>query len=252
MAKPAREDPPAQEFASVWTRPQKRRRDQPALSREQIVAEALTLLDSEGIEALSMRKLGTRLNAGATSMYSHVTNKEELIELVVDEVYGEIEVPPATGREDWRPAAERCARSLREAILRHPWIASVLGEVGMAYLGPNMMRLSDAALGIFEAAGFDDLAEADTLMSTVFSYVIGTTITEAAFLTTLARSGKGEQEWVEEIWPAAVAAAQPYPRLRKRYAALQHVEADRERGSAFDVGLACVLDGVEARIRTAS
>ncbi|MBO0515534.1 TetR/AcrR family transcriptional regulator, partial [Streptomyces beijiangensis] len=78
---------------SVWTRPQRRVREQPALSRDQIVTEALALLDDAGIEALSMRKLGTRLNAGATSLYTHVANKDELIELVVDLVYGEIEVP---------------------------------------------------------------------------------------------------------------------------------------------------------------
>jgi hypothetical protein len=184
-------------------------------------------------------------------MYSHVANKEELIELVVDEVYGEMEVPAATGRGDWRTAAETSARSMRAAILRHPWIASLLGEVGMAYLGPNMMRLSDEALGLYEAAGFTDVEEAHGAMSTVFSYTIGTAVTEAAFLTALARSGRGEQEWVEGIWAAAIAAAEPHPRLRKRYAVLQGVDAGSVRSSGFGQGLSYVLDGIQARLEGA-
>ncbi|MEU5161840.1 TetR/AcrR family transcriptional regulator C-terminal domain-containing protein [Streptomyces sp. NPDC020875] len=238
-------------FPSVWTRPRRRKREQPALSREQIVAEALALLDSDGVEALSMRKLGARLKAGATSVYSHVANKEELIELVVDEVYGEIDVPEPTGPDDWRRALEEFAHSVRATILRHPWMASVLGEVGMAYLGPNMMRLSDRGLGIFEAAGCDDAETADVLMSTLIAFVIGTALTEAAYLTSLARSGRTEREWLESVRPAAVAAAQQYPRLRKRYAALDEMEPTDTRGSSFDQGLACVLDGIAVRLRAA-
>ncbi|MEU5975595.1 TetR/AcrR family transcriptional regulator C-terminal domain-containing protein [Streptomyces sp. NPDC047315] len=236
-------------FPSVWTRPQRRKREQPTLSRDQIVAGALALLDRDGVEALSMRKLGTHLQVGATSMYSHVTNKEELIELVVDEVYGEVEVPEATGPDDWRPAVEHLAHSLRAAVLRHPWMASVLGELGMSSLGPHMMRFSDRALGVFEAAGFDDPNEADVLMSAVIAYVVGTALTEAAFVTTLARSGRTEQEWADQVVPAALAAAEPFPRLKRRYEAVTDTNATSVRGSSFDEGLACVLDGVAARLR---
>lgn len=133
---------------SVWTRPQRRVREQPALSQEQIVSEALALLDDAGIEALSMRKLGTRLNAGATSLYTHVANKDELIELVVDLVYGEIEVPGGAG--EWRDAAAVSAYSLRAMVLRHPWVASVLGQVGLAGLGPNVMRMAERMQALFE------------------------------------------------------------------------------------------------------
>jgi len=78
-------------LGSVWTRPQPQRRQKEQLTRERIVAEALRLLDEEGMEALSMRSLGQRLGAGATSLYRHVASKDELIELVADAVYGEID-----------------------------------------------------------------------------------------------------------------------------------------------------------------
>lgn len=190
--------------------PQRQRREQPALSRDQIVSVALELLDTEGLDALSMRKLGTRLNAGATSMYTYVANKDELFELVVDQVYGEIEVPAADDPADWRAATTRCAHSLRSTFLQHPWIVSVLGEVGVAYLGPNMMRLSDALLGVLEDGGFS-LEAADRGVSTVFAYVIGVSTTEAAWLTTVKRSGRAEQDLMESLLPAAEQAVQGHP-----------------------------------------
>ncbi|MCM2391364.1 TetR/AcrR family transcriptional regulator [Streptomyces albipurpureus] len=236
-------------YPSVWTRPPRRRRDQPALSREQIVSEAIRLLDADGVDALSMRKLGARLNAGATSMYSHVANKDELIELVVDEVHGEIEVPAASGAQEWREATEAVAHSLRATILRHPWLASLFGAAGMAYLGPNMMRLSDDMLGVLESAGFE-LDAADNAVSTVFAFVVGMATTEAAWLTTLARSGQGEQEWTEQVWPAAEAAVQPYPRLRRQYAAIRGADVRGARVDKFNQGLASVLDGLATRRST--
>ncbi|MFI9049539.1 TetR/AcrR family transcriptional regulator [Streptomyces sp. NPDC053427] len=237
-----------QPIPSVWTRPQRRKREQPALSRDQIVTEAVRLLDEEGIGALSLRRLGTRLNAGATSFYSHVANKDELIELVVDEVYGEIDVPEAGDPTDWRPLAVRCAQSLRATILTHPWMASVLGEVGMSQLGPNLMRVSEGMLAIFKKKGLAT-READLAVSTLTAYVIGMTISEASWLTTLSRSGQSEQEWVEQLWPAAEDAAQGHPQLQEQYAALRSKDPREIRDEKFDYGLQRVLDGLAGSTR---
>lgn len=239
-----------QSIPSVWARPQRQRREQPALNREQIVSAALQLLDAEGIDALSMRKLGTLLNVGATSMYTHVANKDELIELVVDEVYGEVEVPAVGDAAGWQAAITRCAHSMRSTILRHPWIVSVLGEAGVAYLGPNMMRMTEGILAVFEEGGFA-LEAADQAMNTVVAYVIGVSTSEAAWLTTLARSGQSEQEWVDRLWPAAEQAVQAYPRLRKLYAAQRDQNLGATRGDDFDSGLECVLHGLTARFNPA-
>ncbi|MFC5834683.1 TetR/AcrR family transcriptional regulator [Nonomuraea insulae] len=239
-----------QPYPSVWARPRRSRREQQPLSREQIVSAALELLDAEGIDALSMRKLGTRLNAGATSMYTHVANKDELIELVVDEVYGEVEVPAADDPAGWRGAVTRCAHSLRAALLRHPWIASVQGEAGVAYLGPNVMRQNEAILALFEQGGFT-LEAADRALNTVVAYVIGVSTSEAAWLTRLARSGRSEQEWAESLWPAAEQAVQDYPRLRKLYAARRNQDVSATRDDEFGTGLQCVLDGLAARFSPA-
>ncbi|WP_267242085.1 TetR/AcrR family transcriptional regulator [Streptomyces sp. PR69] len=244
---PSRSPSREQAIPSVWTRP-RGGREQPALSREQIVTEAVRLLDTEGIDALSMRKLGNRLGAGATSLYRHVANKDELIELAVDEIYGEIDAPGATDPARWREEAAQCAHSLRGTMLRHPWIASVLGEMGMSYLGPNWMRLSEGLLGVFTSAGFP-ADEADPAMATLIAYVTGMATSEAAWLTVLARSGQDEQEWVERLWPAAEQAALAYPRLRESYAQQRGKDPRAARERDFQYGLERVLDGLETRLR---
>jgi len=233
---------------SVWAR-QQRETDQPVLSRAAIVREAIAMLDAEGVEALSMRKLGARLNAGATSLYRHVANKDELMELAVDEVAAEITVPatvPTTGGADWRAAATKAARSFRDTALRHPWLASVLGQAGLAYLGPNLMSVSEGLAALFIKAGFPDPSGA---IDAVLSYVIGMSITEAAWLTTVARSGETEAAIVARLLPAARQAAAGYEHLAGAYT-MRPPDADpaQVRDAKFANGLDIVLDGLATRL----
>lgn len=246
MSAEEQQSPAPSAVASVWTRP-RRREQQPALSRAQIVAAAVRLLDAEGIEALSMRKLGTGMGTAATSLYRHVANKDELIELVVDEVYGELEVPRADTPAEWREAVSRSGHSLRAMALRHPWVASVLGQVGLAYLGPNLMRRSERMLALFQAAGFPP-GEADLAMKAVTSYVVGATTGEAAYLSLLARSGRSEQEWLESLRPAAERALAEHPLLAGEHSAQEGRDPQKVREETFDYGLQRVLDGLQARL----
>jgi AcrR family transcriptional regulator len=240
---PARE----QSLPSVWTR-QRRQREQPALSREQIVAEAIRLLDAEGIDALSMRRLGAGLGAAATSIYWHVASKDELIELVVDAAYGELEVPAAGDPGDWRAALTRFAHSLRSMILRHPWMAPLLAQAGLAHLGPNLMRLTERLAALVEGAGFTG-REVRQAVSTVVSYVLGVATSEAAWLTTLARAGQSERDLVASLYPAAEQATQAYPRLREHLTEQRELDPRQTRDEDFGYGLDRVLDGLEARLQ---
>ncbi|MFI1914629.1 TetR/AcrR family transcriptional regulator [Nocardia sp. NPDC020380] len=235
-----------QEFSSVWTRPQRQRRDQPALSREQIVGEALGLLDTEGYDALSMRKLGSRLNAGATSLYTHVANKDEILELVVDAVFGEVRLPDHTTPGSWRADMTALAGNLRDAMLRHPWMFSVISGAGLAYLGPNVMRLTDVMLRILETAGFDD-DNSDRAANALFAYLIGSTGTEAAMLNAVMRSGLSEQQWFEKMMTVAEEAAKTYPRIHKRYEAQRSLDSAQSRDAFFVSELGLLLDGLEMR-----
>ncbi|MGR6922261.1 TetR/AcrR family transcriptional regulator [[Actinomadura] parvosata] len=231
------------QIPSVWARPRPDRR-QPLLTRESIVAEAVRLLDEEGLDNLSMRRLGSRLGAGATSLYRHVASKDELLELALDAVYGELPLPD-TG--EWRTTVTEVARAMRATILRHPWLAAKLGDAGLAYLGPNMLRQSEFVLGVMEDAGFP-LAEADQAVTTVMAYVVGISTGEAAWLSTVARSGLSEQELTEKLWPAAEQAVQNYPRLRARYAQQRGDDTSGANQDTFEYGLQRVLDGLQARL----
>ncbi|GAA1721166.1 TetR/AcrR family transcriptional regulator [Kribbella yunnanensis] len=236
------------EFDSVWTRPKRnRRREQPALSQEQIVAAAIKLLDADGLEALTMRKLGAELGAVATAVYWHVANKDELIELVVDHVYGEIDVPEISSPDEWRAAATEFAQNFRATILRHPWLGSTLADIGVTLLGPNLLRSSDRTLGLYQTAGFG-LREANYASTAVLSYVVGLTSAEAATVSKVKRSGLSEQEWTAKLWPAAEQAAEPYPRLKALYAEYTSSSAAEGGDEVFAYGLNCVLDGLQARL----
>ena len=93
-------------------------------------------LDAEGLAGLSMRKLAAKLGSGATSLYWHVPTKDDLIDLLIDEVWGEIDVPDP-GLAGWRSGALLFAHSLRSVVLRHPWLPEVMYT--RPSMGPNAM-----------------------------------------------------------------------------------------------------------------
>jgi AcrR family transcriptional regulator len=236
-----------QAVPSVWTRNLPKRRAQDALSRDQIVSAAIALLDADGVEALSMRKLGAKLGAGATSLYWHVANKDQLMELVVDEAFGELDLPDPGGPDGWRSAATAAATSVRAVMTRHPWLAGALGEVGLAYLGPNLMVGMDRFLAIFVTAGLE-LVEAGRAVETLIAYVIGVASGESAWQITVARSGIDERALLENLWPAAEQAAHAYPLLRDMYAATRGMDPADDRRDSFTYGLDRVLDGLATRL----
>src|SRR5438046_5601477 len=90
------------------------------LSRERVLDAAIALVDRDGLDALSMRKLAQALGVEAMSLYNHVANKGDLVNAMVDRVIGEIELPEGPDAE-WEPAIRACAISAHEAFLRHPW-----------------------------------------------------------------------------------------------------------------------------------
>jgi TetR/AcrR family tetracycline transcriptional repressor len=126
-----------------------RKRREP-ISRDAIVAAAIVLLDREGLTALSMRRLGEELGAGAASLYWHVGSKDGLLDLVLDEIIGEVEVPdPDPDR--WQEQLKETAKSQRQVSLRHPYLVRV--SIGRIPMGPNALRCSERTLAILRAGG---------------------------------------------------------------------------------------------------
>ncbi|MFD0885538.1 TetR/AcrR family transcriptional regulator C-terminal domain-containing protein [Streptosporangium algeriense] len=233
-----------QPLSSVWTR-EKRPSKSPTLSRAQIVRAAMEILDAEGMEALSMRRLGTKLGAGATSIYWHVANKDDLLELVLDEVFAEVpSFDPETN--GWRDAASAFAYGVRQALFAHPWSAVLIGT--MPSIGPNAMRLSDGLMRTFLKAGFTGMG-LDHAASTLMSYVLGTTLPEIAWRSVTRRSGLSEQELIKAMTDLVARTVDEYPGLAARYSEYADLDQETVRALNFDFGLACFLDGLEARLK---
>src|SRR5215210_5509642 len=106
------------------------------LSRDRVLEAAVQLAVRDGIESLSMRKLADELGAGAMSLYHHVANKEQLLDGMIDIVFGEIELP--TTDVDWKTAMRRRALSTREALNRHRWAVGLMES--RTTPGPNSLR----------------------------------------------------------------------------------------------------------------
>ncbi|WP_190821150.1 TetR/AcrR family transcriptional regulator [Saccharopolyspora pogona] len=136
---------------------QRAARERPAkhpLSLELIVRTALDLLDSEGLDAVSMRKVAQRLGTGAASLYAYVRNKDELHELMLDLVIGEIEVPQPDP-EKWQEQIKGLIRQQVEVLTAHPGIAQVVMRTP-APTGPNALVVSEAMMAVLRSAGLSD------------------------------------------------------------------------------------------------
>ncbi len=121
------------------------------LTRDRVLAAALKLADEGGLDALSMRNVAKQLRVEAMSLYNHVANKEDLVDGLIDIVFGEIEFP-APGEADWKPAMRTRAISIREALNRHRWAVGLME--GRMNPGPANIRYHDRVMGCLREGGF--------------------------------------------------------------------------------------------------
>ncbi|HEX5205244.1 TetR/AcrR family transcriptional regulator [Paractinoplanes rhizophilus] len=228
---------------SVWMRPPRARGGQPALSREQIVRAAIELLDAEGAAGLSMRRLGSSLSAGATSLYWHVANKDELLELALDEVLGEVYVPePADA--PWRVSVTVFANSLRATLLRHPWMIGLLGN--KPTLGPNAMRMGDRLVALLTEAGFTGFAMSH-VSSLLHAHAIGSATIEAAIAAGFGRDNVTPSEVLREIEPYLDKIGPEHPHYDQWRRANPVTDLDPRQlwDEGFAFGLERIVDGLE-------
>ena len=230
---------------TIWTRERKASPARETLSREQIVATAMELLDAEGLTGLSMRKLAAKLGAGATSLYWHVPTKDDLIDLLIDEVWGEIDVPDPE-LAGWRNGALLFGHSLRSAVLRHPWLPEVM--YARPSIGPKAMGLGARGMVLFGAAGFTE-REVDLAMGSVMTYVLGTASAEVATREMRRKSGLTEKEWVAGMLEQAQSAAADYPTMQESVRRRTATDLDTSLTENFVYGLDALLDGLQLRVK---
>lgn len=149
--------------------------NRPALCREAIFDAALRLIDAEGVEALTMRRLAGELEVGTMSLYSHVPNKDELLDGVVGTVAGEMALPPAG--PGWRESARHMLMEFRRVCLLHPHVVPLL--VNRPPTSAQGGSLMEAGFELVRGAGADEKTTARAYRLVV-SYAIGFVSLETA------------------------------------------------------------------------
>ncbi len=204
------------------------------LNRDRVLRSAVALADAGGIESLTMRKLGEELGVEAMSLYNHVANKSDLLDGMIDVVFGEIDLP--AGDADWRTAMRRRAISAREALSRHRW---AIGRMeSRATPGPATLRHHDAVIGTLRGAGFS-IALAAHAYSALDSYIYGFAMQEPS----LPFDTSAETAQVAQAIMARFSSGE-YPHLTEL--AVEHVmQPGYDYGDEFEFGLDLILDGLE-------
>ena len=203
------------------------------LSRERILETAVALADRDGVESASMRKIAQELGVVPMALYKHVSNKDELLDGMVEVVVGEID-PPAPDL-DWKTAMRRRILSARRAVLRHPWASRVMES--RTQPTPTLLAYMDSIIGMFRAGGFSiDLTH--HAMHVMGSRLLG-------FSQELFDDSDTDPEVESEIFQAM---ADSYPNIYELFVTVTHDDASVVGGGCddqfeFEFALDLLLDG---------
>lgn len=203
------------------------------LSRDRVLSAAVAFADTSG-GPLSMRKLGEALGVEAMSLYNHVANKDELLDGMVDHVFGEIELP-ADGT-DWRTAMRRRAVSVREVMRRHRWAIGLMESRSIP--GPSTLRHHDAVIGCLRRAGFS-IEMAAHAFSVLDSYIYGFALEEASLPFHTAEESADLAQTILQQFPT-----DEYPHLAElttKYV----LQPGYDYGNEYEFGLELILDGLQ-------
>ncbi len=217
---------------SVWLRPAPVVREGPPLSRVRITEAAVALLDQEGMEGLTMRRLAERLGVGSTTLYWHVDTKDDVIDLAIDAVFAEIAIPDPPA-ERWRDDIVALLTDHRAALLRHPWTA-VMPSRQSPPIGPNFLRWMEFLYATLARTGFVEVQIA-AVSWMLLSHVQGSATSESSMLLSAADARAGRER--------ILADPQSYPTL------IDHrFLADRDWNDGFVLSLNVLLDGIESQV----
>jgi AcrR family transcriptional regulator len=214
-----------------------RTRARRTLSTDAIVATALRIADEDGVDAVSMRRIASELKVGTMSLYHHVADKDELIELMADAISGELLVPGEI-LGDWREALRAIAHRTREAFVRHPWLIDTAGSRPL--VTPNQLRHIEQSVAV--------VADLDIDRDTAIAMVMATDDYTIGHVFRRIRIGDagGDSPFSSPEDRARVRAlldTGEFPRLADALAAGADLTPPRD---TFEAGLEWLFDGMQA------
>jgi AcrR family transcriptional regulator len=200
------------------------------LSRGRVLRAAVSLADRNGLESLTMRRLGQELGVEAMSLYNHVANKSDILDGIADQVLSDIEVPPAGTH--WKEAMRQRSISAHEVLLAHPWAAMLI--ISRFNIGPGMTRYLDETLGRLREGGFSITGALDA-WNTLDSHLYGFTLQQLNLPLEVEDAPQVSAEVLAQLPP------NEFPYVTE---IIGHVmQSGREE--SFEFGLDLVLDGLE-------
>lgn len=214
------------------------------LSRETIVDAALRVVDTEGVDAVTMRRVGLELNTGGASLYAHIEGKDELLELVFDKVIGEFDFADVPDPKRWREQIKAYCRGWHAVLLQHQDLAKV--GLGRVPLGPNGVAAMEQMLGIFKASRLSDRVIA--FGADLLSQFVTVSAYEASLF--IARSGGPDGDAVDmraemEAFFSSL-PAERYPTLVAMASALVGDGGESDGEARFEFGLDVLVSGLAA------
>lgn len=211
-------------------RPARSRRARGSLTREEIVDAALAIVDAEGLDELSMPRLARQLGCGVMTIYGHLADKAELLDLVVARVLQDVRTP-AAARQPWDLWADEWLGSLRSALLDHPQVAQLLAQSELKK-SPVILKQLEDALKVFAHAGFPP-PDATRAVWSLIIFVLGYVQWEVP--RTHARP---REDYVRE-WRVLVAGApEDHTALRDALPTLETVADEEQYRFALEVLIA--------------
>ncbi|MCK1817753.1 TetR/AcrR family transcriptional regulator [Streptomyces sp. XM4011] len=226
-------------MSAIWFGEQPPER-KPRLSRERITEAAVAVLDADGPEGLSMRRLAARLDAGVMSLYAYVSGKEDVLDLAVDAAVARIATDGLDGLS-WREAVRHYLSRSRTVMLRHPWLPALMATRPL--LGPHALARSELVYALLHRAGLDG-PRLTVAVGALTAYAQGFTAAENMWRGRVGRAGPGGEAELRR-------AAQEY--LAVRHEAYPTLAAHADLGNddfdtSFGLGLDTILDGIAAQL----
>ena len=216
--------------------PENEGKNRQRLSRERIVAAALKIMDAEGLEAVSMRRVAHELGVEAMSLYHHVEDKEDILDGICELVMSEFRFPEPS--DDWEQVAREGARAWRDIMRSHPSCMRLFAERRKPVTRPEALRPMEFALGVIRSAG---LSERDTVLAfrAFGGYIQGSIMTEIRPIVGEAPAGNGHAH--AEM--AAALAPEEFPYLIEAFPFFDECDPDEQ----FEFGLDLMLEGIRSK-----
>lgn len=209
------------------------------LTRDRVIEAAMRVMDAEGLEAVSMRRVAREVGVEAMSLYHHVEDKEDLLDGICERVMAEFDFPEPV--DDWVENCRRGARAWRNLLQAHPSVMRLFAEQRGPVRSIDSMRPMEFALGILRGSGLSDRDTAQAFHA-FGGYIQGFVMMELGSI-----AGGSDEEHMKMHAELAAALPGEFPALQ----AVSRYFAECDSDEQFEFGLDLLIRGLEAKVRRA-